>query len=41
MDKLTEICATKREEVAARKALATLEDLDRRAASASPPRGFS
>ncbi len=40
MDKLTEICATKREEVAARKALATLEDLDRRAASASPPRGF-
>ena len=40
MDKLTEICAAKREEVAARKALATLEDLDRRAASASPPRGF-
>ena len=40
MDKLTEICATKREEVAARKALATLEDLDRKAASASPPRGF-
>ena len=40
MDKLTEICATKREEVAARKALASIEDLDRRAASASPPRGF-
>lgn len=40
MDKLTEICATKREEVAARMALATLEDLDRKAASASPPRGF-
>jgi indole-3-glycerol phosphate synthase len=40
MDKLAEICATKREEVAARKALATLNDLDRRAAAASPPRGF-
>ena len=40
MDKLSEICATKREEVAARKALATLDDLDRQAASASAPRGF-
>lgn len=40
MDKLAEICATKREEVAARKALATVEDLDHRAASATPPRGF-
>ena len=40
MDKLAEICATKREEVAARKALATLDDLDRQAATASPPRGF-
>lgn len=40
MDKLAEICATKREEVAARKAFATIEDLDRRAATASPPRGF-
>jgi indole-3-glycerol phosphate synthase len=41
MDKLAEICAVKREEVAARKALATVDDLDRRAAaSASPPRGF-
>jgi len=40
MDKLAEICATKREEVAARKAFATLDDLDRRSAEASPPRGF-
>ena len=40
MDKLTEICAVKREEVAARKTLATLDDLDRRALSAGPPRGF-
>ena len=40
MDKLAEICAVKREEVAARQALATLGDLDRRAAAASPPRGF-
>lgn len=39
-DKLAEICATKREEVAARKTLATLDDLDREAASATPPRGF-
>ncbi len=39
-DKLAEICATKREEVAARKALATLDDLDREAASATSPRGF-
>ena len=39
-DKLAEICATKREEVAARKTLATLDDLDREAASASRPRGF-
>lgn len=40
MDKLTEICATKRQEVADRKALATLDDLDRRATETSPPRGF-
>jgi indole-3-glycerol phosphate synthase len=40
MDKLAEICATKREEVVARKALATIEDLDRAAASSTPPRGF-
>jgi indole-3-glycerol phosphate synthase len=40
MDKLTEICATKREEVAARKGLATLDDLDRAALGAGAPRGF-
>jgi indole-3-glycerol phosphate synthase len=40
MNKLAEICAWKREEVTARKGLATIEDLDRRAASATPPRGF-
>ena len=40
MDKLAEICATKREEVAARKALATVGDLDARARDATPPRGF-
>jgi indole-3-glycerol phosphate synthase len=40
MDKLAEICAVKREEVAARQALATLGDLDRAAASAGTPRGF-
>jgi len=39
-DKLAEICATKREEVAARKALATLDDLDRSASDATAPRGF-
>ncbi|QZH74685.1 MAG: indole-3-glycerol phosphate synthase TrpC [Erythrobacter sp.] len=39
-DKLAEICATKREEVAARKALKTLEDCDRIAAKSSAPRGF-
>jgi len=40
MDKLAEICATKREEVLARMGLATLGDLDRAARDASPPRGF-
>jgi len=40
MDKLAEICATKREEVAARKAFATLDDLDRAALGAGAPRGF-
>ncbi len=40
MNKLDEICATKREEVAARKALASLDDLDRRAAHVTAPRGF-
>ena len=40
MDKLAEICAVKRDEVAARQALATLDDLDRAAAAAGAPRGF-
>ena len=40
MNRLTEICDVKREEVAQRKTLATLDDLDRRAASSTPPRGF-
>ncbi|WP_121118094.1 indole-3-glycerol phosphate synthase TrpC [Croceibacterium ferulae] len=40
MNKLIEICATKREEVADRKGHATIADLDRRAAEATPPRGF-
>jgi indole-3-glycerol phosphate synthase len=40
MNKLAEICAWKREEVAVRKGFATIDDLDRRAAAASPPRGF-
>ena len=39
-DKLAEICATKRGEVAARKPLASLADLDGRAAHQSAPRGF-
>ncbi len=39
-DKLAEICATKREEVAARKLLASLADLDSRATAQSAPRGF-
>jgi indole-3-glycerol phosphate synthase len=40
MNKLEEICAVKREEVAARKGLATLDDLDRAAPGAGAPRGF-
>ncbi|VVT16564.1 indole-3-glycerol phosphate synthase TrpC [Erythrobacter sp. EC-HK427] len=40
MDKLKEICATKREEVAARKALKPLDECDRIAAKQTPPRGF-
>ncbi len=39
-DKLIEICTTKRAEVAARKAAASLSDLDARAAGQSAPRGF-
>ena len=39
-DKLTEICATKRIEVAARKVACSLVDLDTLAATQSPPRGF-
>ena len=39
-DKLAEICAVKREEVAARKLLASLSQLDARAAARSAPRGF-
>ena len=39
-DKLTEICDTKRAEVAARKPLASLAELDQRAAAQTPPRGF-
>jgi len=40
MNKLTEICATTRAEVARRKALHSLDDLDRRAQSETEPRGF-
>jgi indole-3-glycerol phosphate synthase len=39
-DKLTEICATKRQEVAARKLQASLGELDARATAQSAPRGF-
>jgi len=39
-DKLTEICDTKRQEVAARKQAASLGDLDARAAAQTAPRGF-
>ena len=39
-DKLAEICATKRDEVAARKPLASLDQLDARAVGQTPPRGF-
>lgn len=39
-DKLAEICATKREEVAARKPLASWSDLDAKAAQQTAPRGF-
>ncbi len=40
MTMLDTIIATKREEVAARRAATPLADLDARAAAASPPRGF-
>ena len=40
MNKLDEICATKREEVAARKTAKTVSDLDRIAANVEAPRGF-
>ncbi len=39
-DKLAQICATKRDEVAARKLLASLSDLDKQARSQTAPRGF-
>ena len=41
MNKLDEICATKREEVAARKALRSLGDLDQIALGQPAPRGFA
>ena len=40
MNKLVEICATKRDHVARRKAEVSLAELEARAAAASPPRGF-
>ncbi|MBN8819309.1 MAG: indole-3-glycerol phosphate synthase TrpC [Sphingomonas sp.] len=40
MNKLDEICATKRDEVADRKARTSLADLEARAAGQTPPRGF-
>ena len=39
-DKLAEICATKRTEVAARKAATSLATLEAQAAAQTPPRGF-
>jgi indole-3-glycerol phosphate synthase len=40
MNKLDQICATTREEVARRKTLRSINDLDRAAATQSAPRGF-
>lgn len=39
-NKLIEICATKREEVTARKAMVSLAELEARASAQTPPRGF-
>jgi indole-3-glycerol phosphate synthase len=39
-DKLAEICATKRDEVAARKAVTSLSDLAALAREQTAPRGF-
>lgn len=41
MNRLEQICATKREEVAERSARLTIADLDARAKAADPPRGFA
>lgn len=41
MNKLEEICEVKRQEVARRKTLVSQNELDRRAAAASAPRGFA
>ena len=41
MNRLDEICATKRDEVAARKALTSLADLAKLASAQTPPRGFT
>jgi indole-3-glycerol phosphate synthase len=40
MNRLEQICAPKREEVAARRTLATIDDLDRLSQERSAPRGF-
>ena len=40
MNKLDEICATKRDEVAARKKSVSLADLEAMAGAQTPPRGF-
>ena len=40
MNKLEEICATKREEVAARKQERSLSDLETAIRAQTPPRGF-
>ena len=41
MNKLDEICSVKREEVARRKSITSLAELDRRAQDVSAPRGFA